>query len=150
MAPEQEIVERARDIERELTAIRQILRKPLETEIAQGDLTGPQRSVMEALVHSGGLSVKQLSRSVGLSHSTVSGIVDRLEARGLVRRTANAADRRLSIITITRTVREYLQTGLPAPRLSPIVQALSGASPAQQTSIVDALRTLHNLLTNCE
>jgi DNA-binding MarR family transcriptional regulator len=87
----------AREIEEHLSAVRQILRQPVEAEFARGNLTAPQRSVMQALFHSGGLSLKELSRRVGLAHSTVSGIVDRLEKRGLATRRPDPADGRARV-----------------------------------------------------
>jgi len=38
---------------------------------------------------------------VALSHSTVSGIVDRLQARGIVTRSTDSKDRRLTRIALT-------------------------------------------------
>jgi hypothetical protein len=76
----------------------------------------PQRSVMQALFHAGGLSLKELSRAVGLAHSTVSGIVDRLEeARPW--RDAPARSRRMAApvsIVVSETVRDYMRDTYPA------------------------------------
>ena len=83
MAKQPKLTRMAQEIEDHVRAVRQILRQPVEAEFARGNLTAPQRSVMQALFHGGGLSLKELSRRVGLAHSTVSGIVDRLEKRGL-------------------------------------------------------------------
>ena len=88
----------AREISEHLSVIRQILRRPMEAEFARGHLTGPQQLVMEVLVRSHGLSLKELSQQVSLSHSTVSGIVDRLrktrirEAQGGSKRSALHGD----------------------------------------------------------
>jgi DNA-binding MarR family transcriptional regulator len=41
----------------------------------------PQSAVIQAVVKHDGISLKDLSREVSLAHSTVSGIVDRLEKR---------------------------------------------------------------------
>ena len=49
---------------------------------------------MHVLVHSEGISLRALSKELGLAHSTVSGIVDRLEKRGMVVRQTDEADRR--------------------------------------------------------
>src|SRR5215831_18013029 len=81
-----ELRQLALELEQHLTAIRQQIRRPVEAEFARGGLTGPQRSVMEALFKSDGRSLKELTAQVGLAHSTVSGIVDRLEKRGLIER----------------------------------------------------------------
>ena len=88
----------AQEVDQHLSIIRQRLREPLETEFARGGLTGPQRMVMQALVQSEGLSLKQLSAQVSLAHSTVSGIVDRLQARGMVVRRRDEADGRATVI----------------------------------------------------
>src|SRR5215470_5098892 len=91
---EAELRQLALELEQHLTAIRQEIRRPVEAEFAKGGLTGPQRSVMQALVQSGGGSLKELTARVGLAHSTVSGIVDRLKRRGLVERRPDLNDRR--------------------------------------------------------
>ena len=77
----------AEQMERDLGSIRQTLRKPLEAEVAKGDLTVPQSAVMRAVVRSPGINLKDLSREVSLAHSTVSGIVDRLSKRGMIEET---------------------------------------------------------------
>ncbi len=105
MAKRQDLAGMAREIDRHLRAVRQVLRQPVEAEFARGGLTGPQRSVMQALFHSEGMRLKDLSRQVGLAHSTVSGIVDRLEKRGVVRRLPDSDDRRFSRIAVTDAVR---------------------------------------------
>jgi DNA-binding MarR family transcriptional regulator len=132
----------AREIDEHLRRVRQVLRQPLETEFARGGLTGPQRSVMQALVHANGMSLKDLSRSVGLAHSTVSGIVDRLVKKGLLARQSDKKDRRLSLIVPSRQVRDYVRNKLPALTIHPLLEALRRTRPAERTAILDALKIL--------
>jgi DNA-binding MarR family transcriptional regulator len=71
--------------------------------------------------------------------------VDRLESRGLVRRTQDATDRRRTRITVVDKVTRYvgeLEAG-PSGRLC---TALERASAAQRRAIMDALRLLRDLL----
>lgn len=136
----------AQEIEGHLSAVRQILRRPVEAEFARGNLTGPQRSVMQALFHSGGMRLKELSRSVGLAHSTVSGIVDRLEQRGLAERRPNPADRRASTIVVSKIVRDYMRETYAAIAVHPITAALRRAKPAERTAILEGLRTLRRVV----
>src|ERR1700738_5713409 len=82
----QALAEMAEAIERDIREIREKLRRPLEAEFARGQLTGPQRGVMQVVFHSNGMSLKELCNRVSLTHSTVSGIVDRLVARGMLER----------------------------------------------------------------
>src|SRR5215469_11441177 len=136
----------ARDVERDLRAIRQFLRRPLEAAIAEGALTGPQQSAMEALVRSGGLSLKELSQELGLAHSTVSGIVDRLEKRGMVERKADGADRRVSRIVPTRQVRQFVRETMPELERHPLAEALADATGAERQAVALGIATLRRLL----
>lgn len=146
MAKQKQLVRAAQEIEQHLRAVRQVLRRPAETEFARGGLTGPQRSVMQALMQADGLSLKQVCRRVGLAHSTVSGIVDRLEKRGLVKRQPDATDGRLSRIAVSKEVRRFMRRTLPALVIHPVVEALRGAKPAERKAILKGLRTLRRLV----
>ena len=147
MSREPEMTRIAREVEDHLSAVRQILRQPVEAEFARGNLTAPQRSVMQALFHADGLTLKDLSRRVGLAHSTVSGIVDRLERRGLAERRANLTDRRATMIIVTQEVRDYMRDTFPAVTLDPVLAALRRATPAERHTIVEGLRVLRRLVT---
>src|SRR4051794_34152405 len=93
----------AREIDADLNAIRASVRRPLESRLSAGQLTGPQKLAMSALVASSdGMSLKELCAHLGLAHSTTSGIVDRLEKRGLLERREHEADRRVSRIVVTQ------------------------------------------------
>ena len=140
------LAEWAHEIDLHLRTIRQLLRRPLEAEIARGGLTGPQRLVMQFVVHFQGRSLKDLSKDVGLSHSTVSGIVDRLEKRGLVERQVDPRDRRISRIVPSKRVRQYVRSTLPKIELNPIVQVLRRAKQEERRAILEGLRTLRRLM----
>src|ERR1700677_471686 len=136
----------AQEIDQHLSIIRQRLREPLETEFARGGLTGPQRMVMQALVQSEGLSLKQLSAQVSLAHSTVSGIVDRLQARGMVVRSKDEADGRATVIAPSAPVRDFLTNRMPELAISPLTEALRSASDKERASVLRGLRKLRALV----
>jgi DNA-binding MarR family transcriptional regulator len=144
--PKQQIAPIAKEIDRDLRAIRQILRRPVEAEVARGGLTGPQQSAMRVLINSEGMSLKDLSKELGLAHSTVSGIVDRLEKQGMVKRKADKADLRLSKIVVSDQVREYLRDTWPALEAHPLAEALRAGTPSERQEILQGLRTLRRLL----
>jgi DNA-binding MarR family transcriptional regulator len=123
---------------------RDLLRNPFADAAGSG-LTGPQVTVMACLVSAGPLTLTELSHQLGMSHSTASGIVDRLQERGLVRRTPDSEDRRRTRITVTVDVTRYvreLEEG-PSGRLA---AALANASPAQRRAIREGFRLLRELL----
>jgi DNA-binding MarR family transcriptional regulator len=146
MPKQPKLTRMAQEIEGHLSAVRQILRRPVEAEFARGNLTGPQRSVMQALFHAGGMNLKELSRRVGLAHSTVSGIVDRLERRGLAQRQSDPVDGRASTIVVTRMVRDYMRDTYPAIALNPVTAALRRAKPVERDAILEGLRTLRRIV----
>lgn len=146
MGEPQEMLRTAQEIDAHLRTIRRALRKPIESEIARGGLTGPQQSVMQALAHADGLSLKELSRRVGLAHSTVSGIVDRLQKRGLLERRADDDDGRISKIVVSQVVRDYLRDTLPAVAISPLLEALRRANPPERKAILKGLRVLRRII----
>jgi DNA-binding MarR family transcriptional regulator len=133
-------------MERDLNAIRRALRKPLEAEVARGELTVPQSAVMRIVVRHDGISLKDLSREVSLAHSTVSGIADRLEQRGMIERRPDPHDGRISRIYPTASVMEWVRDRLPALASGPLASALSRATAEERTSIEHALHRLSELL----
>jgi MarR family transcriptional regulator, organic hydroperoxide resistance regulator len=136
----------ADSVERALREIRQVLRRPLDAEFARGGLTGPQRTVMQAVFHSEGLSLKEIGARVGLTHSTLSGIVDRLAARGLLERRVNSTDRRLTSIVVTKVVRDFMAHTAPGLTTRPLLQALGRATTAERKAITNGLRILQRVL----
>jgi len=143
---ETELRQLALELERHLSAIRQAIRRPVEAEFAKGGLTGPQRSVMQILVKSEGVSLKELTAQVGLAHSTVSGIVDRLEKRGLVVRQPNLNDRRHTKITASQAVRDFLQKTYPVLAAHPLLDVLRLAKESERAAVVRGIRTLRSLI----
>jgi DNA-binding MarR family transcriptional regulator len=144
--PNKILINMAQEIHQHLRAVRRALQQPVEAEFARGGLTGPQRSVIEAVVKMGGLSVKETSRQVGLAHSTVSGIVDRLERQGLVERQEDKKDHRVNLIVPSKAVRDYVRDTLPTLVVHPLAGALQRAKPAERRAILEGLRTLRRVL----
>ena len=141
-----QLTEMAQSIERDIREIRRELRRPLDAEVERAKLTGPQTSVMRAVFFSDGLSLKEICSRVGLSHSTASGIVDRLDARGLLVRSVNAADRRCSNIAVSKGVRDFMQSKAPGLIAQPLVRALKKATPSERRDILKGLETLRRVL----
>jgi DNA-binding MarR family transcriptional regulator len=140
------LAQMAQEIDQHLRAVRSVLRQPVEAEFARGGLTGPQRSVMHAVVRHSGLSLKEVSRQVGLAHSTVSGIVDRLEKQGLLERRVDEKDRRVSLIVASKIVRDYVRDTLPGLVVHPLVKALRRAKLPERRAIVEGVRLLRRVV----
>lgn len=133
-----------------LRAIRRIIRsvsmqsKRLSKE---SGLTLPQIAVLRAIQTSPAheLSVAGISRRVQLSSPTVSGILDRLERAGLVRRERGSSDRRKVWLHLTDAGREKLRH-TPAPLQDRFVQRVHALRPDQQHVLLESLETLVSFL----
>ncbi len=109
--------------------------------IAQHQITGPQLLCLNQLAESGGLTVSELAGSVQLSPSTVVRILDRLEARALVRRERSAGDRRRVVVTATEAGRQFsLMT--PYSDRHPLRQALQRIDLQDRKRLADLLDML--------
>ena len=144
--PNDKLASRVEQIETDLRAIRRALRQQLEAEVAQGGLTVPQTAFMRAVVGSPGISLKDLSRQVSLAHSTVSGIADRLEQKGLIERRIDEKDSRFVRIFPTAQVTEWVTQRMQSLRAQPLAEALQRASEAEREAIEASLRRLRELL----
>ena len=56
---------------------------------------GPQGKILDALWQQDGLSANEISQRTGLASSTLTGMLDRMETAGLIRRSRSAEDRRV-------------------------------------------------------
>jgi len=66
-------------------------------------LTGPQCAVLRTLAAEGLLSSASLSRRLYVTPSNITGIIDRLEKKGLVERNKKDGDRRVALIALTQS-----------------------------------------------
>lgn len=147
VADDPRLLREARHIARLLQeATRRYQALPIDADIRRSGLTMPQVSAITVLFDRGPLSLKDLSQELGLSHSTVSGIVDRLEQKGLLQREVDERDRRLTRISITDAVAGYVKEGLQEAQLGRLLPALRSATPEQRRKIREGLALLHSLI----
>ena len=77
-------------------------------------LTPVQYGALQTVANAPGLDQRTLARTIGLDTSTIGGVVDRLEARGLLLRNASPDDRRVRLLTLTAAGRELLAATVPS------------------------------------
>lgn len=82
-----------------------------ETE-AHG-LTPVQFAALSKVGRTPGVDQRTLAGSIGLDTSTVAGVIDRLESRGLMQRNASPEDRRVRLLSLTTDGRKLLQAVEP-------------------------------------
>ncbi len=97
-------------------------------------ITGPQLICLYSIVKEGPLTLSDLSRRVSLSMSTVNGIVDRLDYKGLAVRERTESDRRKVSITATDAGRK-LASQAPLPLQDRLARAVAQLPELEQISI---------------
>lgn len=106
---------------------------------ATHSLTGAQARVL-ALIALGPLPMRQIARALRCEPSNVTGIVDRLEARGLVERQPDPSDRRVKVAAATADgtqAAKQLRDSLDFAR-----EPLAALSRADRTTLRDLLQRM--------
>lgn len=140
------LIQEAEQLVRYLRDIRSILKRTDDMDTAGMNLTSPQVGVLRELVTTNGMSLKDLSKLLGLAHSTVSGIVDRLERDKLVYRSPDPDDKRITRIFASQLVLDYTDRTMYLRRGSVVAQALQQATPAEREQITGGIAKLYSLL----
>lgn len=104
-------------------------------------LTGPQLAVLRVLAEQQKeeMTGSGLARAASISHATVTGIVSRLETRGLIERRPSSEDRRRRLLHLTEHGREV---ALEAPPLlaKSFLERFQALPDWEQTEIVAAIQ----------
>ena len=82
-------------------------------EVGDLNLTPVQYSSLQTICNQPGIDQKTLANTVGYDTSTIAGVIDRLEARGLLVRTVSPTDRRARLITPTQKGLDMLEAVVP-------------------------------------
>jgi DNA-binding MarR family transcriptional regulator len=118
--------------------IRKALRCAFEARAASLEITVAQFLVLRRLWEGDGILISVLTREVSSDGGTITGLLDRLEAKGLIRREQDHADRRVRRVFLTSTgqaLKEPLMGILSALE----EEALAGFSPQERTALTRAL-----------
>lgn len=116
--------------------------KRIETETS---LTGPQLWVVKMLEESSPMKVSDLARRMYLNPATMVGLLDRLEAKGLVRRARSEQDRRVVLIDLTEQGRELVGRS-PEVAQSLLVKGLELTTEQKLSNISDGLEHIVKIL----
>ena len=118
------------------------MRTALDRDLAGVDLRTQQAAVLLVCEHRRGASPSLLAQVVGTDTAGITGLIDRLESRGLVVRRPHPSDGRATVVEATRTGRALV------PRLTQTfaaleTQVLKGLSRDERSSLEQLLCRVH-------
>jgi len=112
-------------------------------ETQQYGITPVQFAALTAVHGQTGIDQRTLARTIGYDAATIGSVIDRLEARGLMLRSAHASDRRVRLLALTPEGEELLQQVQPGMRNAQL-RMLKPLPAAQRKEFMAMLKTLVN------
>lgn len=112
-------------------------------------LTMPQSMVIGILSRCGKMKISELSDELGLSNSTVSGIIDRLEKQNIVKRERSRKDRRVVYVSLCSSFEE-MHKDFHKKVEENIANIINTGTPEEIEKIIEGFKTLKKLFARPE
>ncbi len=135
-----------------LVALRRILRATEQHGRAlarASGLTPVQMRVLALIAAEGHATPKTLAGQMRVAQATVTALIDRLQAKGLVQRQRSERDRRQSILTLTPEGRRLAEAA-PDPLQDQFVARFEALEDWEQAMLVAALERVARMLNAAE
>jgi DNA-binding MarR family transcriptional regulator len=119
----------------------------IENDLARWGVTARQFEIMESLYHNleGTMTPAALADEVGLTRSAMTGALDCLGVLGHTLRTRHPTDRRMVVISLTPSGREFMRARLPE-RYRQFYRIMANLSPEERTTHLQTYRKALDLL----
>ena len=115
-------------------------REHLPTSCDELDLSPAQCHVLHLIEPDRPIPMGRIAESLACDASNVTGLVDRLESRGLIRRQPSSEDRRVKVLVLTPAGARL--RSIVMERMTQPPESLSRLSPDEQQALVRILRRL--------
>jgi DNA-binding MarR family transcriptional regulator len=128
----------------ELRAVLAALYRRIRQTKELGELSGPESSALSRLSHHGPMTAAQLAKLEQISPQSIATTLQGLLARELVRRSADPADGRRLILSLTAAGEQTIARRR-SERAEQLNQALAALDPAEREQLIAALPALARL-----
>jgi MarR family transcriptional regulator, 2-MHQ and catechol-resistance regulon repressor len=115
--------------------------RQVDADIARHGLTTTEFGILEALRHKGPLLLGEIQRKVLVTSGGITYLVDRLVAKGLVRREPSPDDRRARFAVLTPEGQSLIDRIFPE-HASFVMRAVTGLDAREQSEAIALLRKL--------
>jgi MarR family transcriptional regulator, 2-MHQ and catechol-resistance regulon repressor len=129
---------------RELVRAYQAFESYTDENVRQLGLTSPQFDVIATLGNTTGMTMNTLAEKTLVTKGTLTGIVDRLEKKGFVRREVPEGDRRCFVIVLTPEGEQLFEQVFPA-QIAYIKERFDKLDSSDLEEILSALKKLRSI-----
>jgi DNA-binding MarR family transcriptional regulator len=133
---------------RELARCFQAFESHSAAHIRSLGLTPPQFDIVATLGNTAGMSFKELGEKTLITTGTLTGVVDRLEARGVVRRVGSDADRRSTRVELTEAGAALFDDVFPGV-VARTKQVFDRLGESERLALEASLRRLREAFESC-
>jgi len=108
-------------------------------------LTGPQLVILQEISSLGEVTAGEIAQAVSLSQATVTGILERMEKRGLITRQRSDKDKRRIMVSITENGKQVLKDAPPLMQEA-FVDSFTNLQEWEQNMILSSLQRLVSIM----
>lgn len=126
--------------------VMQLFKQSMSKVFEDTGITVPQSMVIGILSKEKTLKISELSNKLGLSNSTISGIIDRLEKQAIVERVRSSDDKRVVYVSLLPKFEE-MHRGFHKITEEYFLNIMNKGAPEDIYKIIDGLNTLKRLLS---
>jgi len=134
---------------RELVRCYQAFESYSSRHVRSMGLTSSQFDIIATLGNTPGMTFKELGEKTLITKGTLTGVVDRLEAKKLVRRVPSATDGRCQIVQLTAKGEAVFAEVFPA-HLAHVGNAFQGFDPGELQQTRDMLKRLGSVFKRAQ
>ena len=138
-------IENIANIEKYLRKIDYIVRRNGREILSDFNITVPQFSALQTLIHNGTMTIGELSQKMDLACSTITDLIDRMEKADLVVRKRDDKDKRVVKVVVLSNGHHILEEVLKR-RIDFLDGKLVGFTMEDKTKLNKGLEALYNAM----
>lgn len=138
--------DRSYEVMKRIKKLKEMMHDNMAHMFKEVNLTGPQGMLVGILFKFGPQKISTITERMGLSMSTVSGILDRLERDQIISREKSESDRRVILIALTDTFKASASQAFSKME-SRFSDKLKKASDTEIETILEALSIMERLMS---
>ena len=109
------------------------------------NVSAPQLATLRVLLLDGSMPASQIAKQIMVNSSTLTGVIDRLEQKGLVSRVRDDPDRRIIRVELTEAGRTLAETA-PPPVQVKIIKGMRKLQSEERGQVIRSLTKLAEMI----